>query len=178
VGGLNLKRRLERLEQLLPPEPPEYADLPVEKWVDELMADFGPDLYGYEEDFYRWLESISLYLRLQLDRRISEARQEPEAPFGTIPALPEEVIERVQEALPPHIERWRRVFAEARPQREAKWRAREEWEMLHGRYGKGQEWVRNWDREREELRRRYEGWEREWKHGYAEWRRTRDELEG
>ncbi|MDP9477598.1 MAG: hypothetical protein M3R38_18250 [Actinomycetota bacterium] len=75
------------------------------------------------------------------------------------------------EALPPHIERWRRVFAEARPEREAKRRMREEHDRLHGRYGVGREWVRDADREREALRIKYEGWEEQWEQEYEDWER-------
>lgn len=50
----------------------------------------------------------------------------------------------------------------------------EEYEWRNGgRYGKGREWLREWDREREELRRKYDGWELEWERWYGEWRRER-----
>ena len=175
MRGRDLERRLARLEALMPPKPPEYSDLPVERWVDEIMAESGPDLYGYEEDFYCWLEGFGLHVRIGLNARIAEARHEPPPPFGAVPPLPPVLEERFIEALIPQVERWRRVFAEARPQREAKRRMAEELDESHGdRYGKGREWLREWDSERAELRERYEGWEKKWQRDYAEWRCARE----
>ncbi|MDP9454190.1 MAG: hypothetical protein M3Q60_00030 [Actinomycetota bacterium] len=175
VGRRALERRLAHLEALMPPRPPEYQELPLERWVDEIMSVSGPDLYGEEEDFYRWLEGFGLYVRLGLNARIAEARHEPPAPLGTVPPLPPVLEERCLEALVPHVERWRRIFAEAAPQREAKRRMAEEWDDSRGgRYGKGREWLREYDRERAELRKRYEGWEQRWERDYAEWRRVRE----
>ena len=53
----------------------------------------------------------------------------------------------------------------------------EEHDRLYGRYGKGREWVRRCDREREQLQRKYEGWEQEWEHQFEEWRRVRDKRQ-
>lgn len=175
LRGRPLERRLARLEALMPPKPPEYSDLPVERWVDEIMAETGPALYGEEEEFYRWLEGFGLHLRVGLNARIAEARHEPPAPFGQVPPLPPVLEERFLEALVPHVERWRRIFADAAPQREAKRRMGEKWGALRGgRYGKGREWLREADHERAELRERFEGWEQRWEGMYAEWRRARE----
>ena len=174
VGRRALERRLTRLEAQMPPKPPEYHELPLERWVDEIMSGCGPDLYGYEEDFYRWLEGFGVHVHLGLGARIAGARYEPPPPFGEVPPLPDVLEERLLEALVPHVERWRRVFAEARSEREAKRRMGKEWDDARGgRYGKGREWLRRADRERAELRERFEGWEQRWERDYEEWRRAR-----
>ncbi len=169
MGRSNLGKRLARLERIFPPPPPKAADLPVEEWVDEVMGFGGPALYGVEEDFFGWLEWLPGFLRSQMNLRLAEAWGP--LPHGTGSALPPEIAERVEEALPPHIERWRRVFAEARPEREAKRLMSEEHDRLYGRYGVCREWVRDADREREALRIKYEGWEQQWEHDYEQWER-------
>ncbi len=70
MGGL--ERRLHNLElQLRSPVPLEDTDLPIEKWVDELLTNSsGPALYGIEEDewarFNSWIEMLGSYLPCQL----------------------------------------------------------------------------------------------------------------
>ena len=63
MGRSNLGKRLDRLERIFPPAPPKAADLPMEEWVDEVMGFAGPDLYGVEEDFFRWLEGLGRLLK-------------------------------------------------------------------------------------------------------------------
>jgi hypothetical protein len=86
----------------------------LEDWVEEDMTRYGPPLYGHDEDFYSWLESLGRYLLIELNRRIREARHEPWEPGGSVPPLPPKVIERVNETLPPHIEGWRQIFMDSR----------------------------------------------------------------
>ncbi len=168
MGRSNLGKRLDRLERIAPPAPPKAADLPVEEWVEEAMR-LGPPLYGEEEDFLRWFDDLGGYLKSRVNLHLAEVWGPPSSGIGT--ALPPEIAGRVEEALPPHIERWRRVFAEARPKREAKRRIGEEYDRLHGRYGKGREWLRSADQDREALRIKYEGWEPQWEQYYEEWER-------
>lgn len=169
MGRSNLGKRLARLERIFPPTRPKAADLPVEEWMDEAMDFARPDLYGAEEDFFEQLEILPLLLRSQMNIRLEEVWGP--LPNGTNSALPPEIIKHIVETLPIHIERWRRVFAEARPEREAKRRMREEHDRLHGRYGVDRERVRMADRKREALRIKYEGWQEHWKHNYEQWER-------
>jgi hypothetical protein len=174
----SLEKRLDALEKLIPPAPPEVSTLPVEEWLDECMAGSGPALYGEDELFFRWLEDLPWTLHDQIGVRLAAAQGRPHSVLDEIPPLPREVVERIWAALPPHIECKRVAFAEAAPEREAKRRMAEEEERRRGgRYaGKGREWLRAWDQEREELRRKYgsfEEWSEAWAQAYAEWQRAR-----
>lgn len=169
MGRSNLGKRLARLERIFPPTRPKVADLPVEEWMDEVMDLARLDLYGAEEDFFERLEILPLLLKSRMNIRLEEVWGP--LPHGTNSALPPEIFERVWEVLPHHIERWRQAFAEARPEREAKRRMREEHERLYGRYGVDQERVRRAERRREALRVKYEGWEEQWERAYENWQR-------
>jgi hypothetical protein len=55
---------------------------------------------------------------------------------------------------------------------------REEHERFYGKDRRGTEWVREYEREREELRRKWEGWHERWEREYRAWLREREEIEG
>jgi hypothetical protein len=172
----SLGKKLERIRAALPPPAPPYSELPVEHWVAEEVGPDPPDWYlentADEERFYEWLEGMPERLTLSLHVRLVRARGEPWGITDPIPSLPPEVDRRVVDALPPHIERRRRLWAENFPSRERRRLLVAGMERLRPTVktrDNGYDW---WFRTRERYARlgeRYSGFEEEWATFYGQW---------
>ena len=190
----SLKRRIDEIYSRLPPPPPPLEELPIERWVAEIMEAHAPPRNQYDEDFWRWLEEMPGNIASILRERIYEV-------WGTaglqkLRSEAAEITECVMKMLPPYIDRCWRRFQAAKVERDERERAGAELsaslgakvpffpntdtpEEIRRRVDEleakppeerlGKDWVIEYHRERADLAERYEGWPEEWRQFYAAW---------
>ena len=69
----SLKRRIEEIYSRIPPP---LEELPIERWVAEIMEAHAPPRNQYDEDFWCWLEEMAAKLQAieEHQQRCSAAR--------------------------------------------------------------------------------------------------------
>ena len=171
----SLKNKLKKVEAALPPPP--YEELPIEEWVEEELRSAFPkttlENSEAEEHFFEWLEKLPLNLERRISIMVVEARHEAWTIYDPIPPLPDDVYLRVVDALPPHIEEQRQLWADNFPAREDRRRWSTEMERLYSSGPKyrtrGYEWWFKAQENYARLRVKYSGFEEEWANFYEEW---------
>ena len=171
----SFRRKLEKLESTLPPPPVPMEELPVEESVDEQMqhaiAETTLKNTLYEERFYKILEDLPM--RLLLD--VCLALNITDYP------LPLEVLLRVIDALPPHIERLRLLWADNFPVREHRRRWAAEMERRNPKVktrDNGYGWWFKTQEDYARLAQEYSGFDAEWPRFYEEWEKTSAPMDG
>lgn len=162
---MSLHRRLGRLEAALPPPSPPPEDFPLEEWLVGKMRDAIPETSlknsNDEEFFHGWLAELGRHVVADLYMELN-----PAAP------LPEELLARLFDALPPYVEHWRRAWAENSPSRQERrlWVARNErMHLTEKTEANGYGWWLRWQEECARLRSVYASFEEEWEDFYEEW---------
>lgn len=163
----SLRRQLERLKAALPSPSPPLEESPVEEWLARQMRNAISETTlkntTDEEHFYEFLEELP-------DRLVSGLYME----LNPTVFLPEELLARLFDALPPHVEHWRRLWAENSGAREHRRRWVEEQERLYPRVktrDNGYGWWLDRQEEYARLGSVYAGFEEEWADFYEEWRK-------
>jgi hypothetical protein len=177
VSTRSLKNKLKEIEAALPPPSPPYEELPIEEWVEEEMRSAFPQTTlkntTDEEHFFAWLEELPLNLERRISIMVVETRHEEWTIYDPVPPLPPEVSWRVVDALPPHIEEQRQLWADNFPAREDRRRWSAEMERLYSSGPKtrtnGYEWWFEAQENYARLRVKYSGFEEEWARFYEEW---------
>ena len=172
----SLKNKLKKIRATLPPPAPSYSELPVEEWVADEVGLTPPDWYlkntTDEERFYEWLEGVPKRLMFSLHIRLMRARGEQWDFTDPIRPLPPEVDRRVVDALPPHIERQRKLWADNFPSRERRRRWVAEMDRLYPRVktrDNGYGWWFEAQEDYARLGEKYSGFEKEWAEFYEKW---------
>lgn len=170
----SLKNKLKKIEATLPPPPPLYEELPIEEWVAERIWLPETTLKNTtnEERFYEWLEELPRHLLSTIGIKVMEVRNEGWTIHDPISPLPPEIDRRVVDALPPHVERQRGLWADNLPSREKRRRWVEEMDRLYPRVKARDNGYGWWFRAQENyarLRERYSGFEKEWAAFYEQW---------
>ena len=173
----SLKDKLKKIRATLPPPAPSYCELPIEEWVAEEVGQTPPDWYlkntTDEERFYEWLEDLPKQLMRSLLLRSAGARGDEWDPAEQpVRPLPPEVFRRALEALPPHIEHQRRLWADNFPSREDRRRWVAEMERLSPEVktrDNGYKWWLDAKENYARLRAKYSGFEEEWAGFYEKW---------
>jgi len=177
VSTRSLKNKLEKIRATLPPPAPSYSELPVEEWVADEVGLTPPEPYLKnimdEERFYEWLEDIPKRLVFSLHMRLMRARGEQWAFTDPIRPLPPEVDRRAVNALPPHIEHQRQLWADNFLSREHRRRWVAEMDRLYLKVKTRDNGYGWWFRAQENyvrLREKYSGFEEEWAEFYGDWK--------
>jgi hypothetical protein len=165
LSSRSLRRQIEKLEAALPPPPVPLQEIPVEEWVAEQMQRVLSETTlkntTDEERFYKVLEELPKHL-------VWGIRDELNISGGLLL----ELFVRVLDALPPHIEHLRVLWADNFPAREHRrqWVARMEREYPRVKTrDNGYGW---WYRAQEEyarLAKEYSDFGTQWSRFYKEW---------
>ncbi len=157
----SLERRLGRLENALgrSEEAPPAAEWPIEEWTRTHLAQCsGPALYyieykSIEDAITQHAEFCAVNLYFNLCHRAYQAYG-PFADHSEPPRLSDEVWARIEAALYPHLELWRKRLEEAEEAREAKREMHAAWLCARAPDRVGREWADDEEWLAEYLRRR------------------------
>jgi hypothetical protein len=174
MSARSLRRQIEKLEAALPPPPVLLEELPVEDWLDEEMQHALTETTlkntTDEEHFYKVLRELPERLVWGLSFE-----------FGiTASPVPLELFVRVLDALPPHIERLRVLWAENFPARESRRQWSAKMERLYPRVKTRDNGYGWWFRAQEEyasLAHEYSRFDTQWLRFYEEWEETDSSMD-
>lgn len=170
----SLRRQLEKLRATLPPPSPPLEEFPVEEWVGEQLREAIPEATlknsPEEEAFFAWLEELP-------ERLVGDLYVE----LNPAALLPEEMVMRVVDALPPHVERQRQLWADHFPAREYRRQFCAEMQKAYPRVRtreNGYGWWIDLQAEYTRLRGKYADFEEEWAAFYRSWEEKCEGVEG
>ncbi len=174
----SLKRQIEKLKAIAPLPSVPLSELPVEAWTASELEDAIPKTtlqnFTDEEHFYKWLEELPKRLLFGVKQRFMKATGQEWTFDGPAQPLPEELDERVVNALPLHVEHWRQLWVENAGAREERRRWVAE---IERRYPKGPRTPENgygwWFTARKNCKRlaeKYCNFESAWRAFYERWK--------